>query len=59
LIELKFACSPSDESCDGQKLLLTSPFQLDQEKAAPAWQRVFSSRNATEPRPHRQNYQIL
>jgi hypothetical protein len=32
-IGLKFACSPEDESCDGQEFLSTSPLQLDQENA--------------------------
>src|SRR6267142_832639 len=32
-IGLMFACSPDDESCDGQWLLSASPFQLDLENA--------------------------
>ena len=43
-------CSPSDESCDGQLILFASLFQLDQEIAAPAWQRILSSLDATESR---------
>jgi hypothetical protein len=30
LIRPKFACSPYDESCDGQVPVFTSPIQLDQ-----------------------------
>ncbi len=40
LIGLKLACSPKDESFNGQAILLTSPLQLDQEKAAPARYRI-------------------
>jgi hypothetical protein len=40
LIGPKFACAPYDESCDGQRLLLTSSLQLDQENAAPASQEI-------------------
>jgi len=58
LIGPKFACSPYDESCDGQELLLTSPFNST--KRMQHQQGMGSKTLAAflNPAP-KQNYQIL